>query len=199
MVDQARDGQTDDVLEVPVDGERERRRAALDGVGTRPLAPFAARDEPVEERRVDGPEADAGAGDLGVLLEAVEQREAADDLVRAAGEGRQRRAGRALVGRLAEDAPVERDDGVAADNARGAVCDRAGLGECVGERDLVCGAVLELVDRGRADLELDAEALELRASLRRGRREDQGRRDRYPSSPKKSPLSRAADSGESEP
>ena len=126
----------------------------------------------------------------------------------APGERAQHRPRLRFVGGLAVQPGAEADERVDAEDERAGHSrgHRGGLAERVLERDLVRRAVLQLLDVGHLDLELDADLLEDRPPLRRAGgehhaahadRQEQARAQ--PRSGKNSATSRAADSGESEP
>src|SRR3954468_21371578 len=188
-----------------------RAAAALDGVAAGALLPLAAAQVPVERRLVERAERDPGrrrrGADGAVLLD---ERHAADDLVRAAAEAAQRVSGRLLGRRLAPDVEVDGDERVDAEHDLVAArLARHRLAQRVLARDGDRDAVLLLDHVDRADLERDAEALEDRAALGRAAGEDQLRSGHRTGGPgyaeagtrsgKKSPASRSADSAESDP
>ncbi len=116
---------------------------------------------------VDLGDLDRGVGDFAVAGE----RDAADDLVRAAGQAREVVARLGRVARLAEDVAVDGDERVGAERQRR--WHRGGLAARVllGDGDRVAVALLLHV-RG-ADVEGDADLLEDRAPLWRRAREGQ--------------------------
>jgi len=111
-----------------------------------------------------------------------------------AGQAAQHRGRLISVGGLAEQLAVQQDLGVDAENDPPGPVDRARLAGCACER-VADGA---LVERRGDDLERNPELRQDRPALRRRRREDERRGYASPSG-NQSPISRAADSGESEP
>src|SRR5689334_11144460 len=96
--------EADDVEVVAVDALDQRAAAALDRVAAGALFPLAALEIPLDHAVVERPERDLR--DRGVRAHRpvlVEERDAADDVVRAAREVAQRLARGVLVGRLAPD------------------------------------------------------------------------------------------------
>ncbi len=110
-------------------------------------------------------------------LRRIEQREPADDVVRASREASERRDRGLLRGRLSEDLAVERDDGVdAEDPLPGTLLGaRRGLAQRVRSRDVDGVAGRDLLDVDVDDLESDRELLEDRPPLRRAAGEDERR------------------------
>ena len=196
------DGQPDDVRVVAVDALDQPGPTLLDGVPAGPALPLARVDVAVDLGRGESTEGDIGRGEA---FADREQDDARDDLVRAALQATERPGRVRRVPRLAEQLTVERDERVDTEDeaARGqARSDRDRLAPRVLEGDSPGHAGPELLDGRRPHLVGDAQLREDRGALRRGRGENEGlaaAADAAQSSGNQMPVSRAADSGESEP
>jgi hypothetical protein len=146
---------------------------ALDGVAASTSPPLLRADVPGEPGVVELAERDLrDRGRRARLAGVLDHRHAADDLVGPAAQPPQRRPGLRRVAGLAEDAVVERDDRVHAEDDRPGTRDGLRLAQRVelGDGARLAGGVL--LDVRRLDRELDAELLEDRPPLRRAARED---------------------------
>jgi hypothetical protein len=168
--DQLRDRKPNHVPEISLDRFDQRGASPLDRVTAGPAVPFTSGQVCVDFNRFESPETDLRHGDVGLLAALVAQADAAVDLVCTTRQALQERMRLVLVARLAEDAPVEDDLCVAAQDD--VALDRTGLAASVLEHDVARVPLRQLLDLGGLDREVDAELLEDRAPLGRRRGKD---------------------------
>ena len=162
----------------------------MDRIGPGAVPPLPGGEIQVNCRFVERPKSHLGEGDAGRLV-IPEDDHTTQNLVHTSGEQLQTVAGTRLIPGLAEEATVDGNVGIDTDDEASLHGTRTRLAPCVFEHDLGGIALAELVDVGDDRLEINPELLEDLAPARRGRREDQ--------SPNQIPISRSADSSESEP